>query len=171
MLRAVFSLLALLVLLPAGCSKGELLSPGALAPEVVGADPSGNPVRLSAQRGHPAVVYFYPKDGTPGCTKEACAFRDAFDRYRARNITIFGVSSDDASSHAAFQAEHRLPFPLVADVDGTVSKAYGVASRLGMPARVTFVVGPEGKVVRAFRDVDPAVHADEVLAAIASSPH
>lgn len=145
-----------------------LLAPGAVAPDVVGEAASGDAVHLSAQRGHPAVVYFYPKDETPGCTKEACAFRDAFDRYAKAGVTIFGVSGDDATSHREFRQKHALPFPLVADVDGAVQRAYGVPSRLGMAARVTFLVGPDGKIARVFPDVDPGVHAEEVLAAIAA---
>jgi thioredoxin-dependent peroxiredoxin len=163
------SLLALtfLLVLPStlGCTKGELLTPGTPAPELVGADRNGKVVRLSEQRGQPAVVYFYPKDGTPGCTKEACAFRDVFDQYQSRQITIFGVSRDDAESHREFQEEHNLPFPLVADEDGSITDAYRVGTRFGMPARVTFLVGPDGKIARVFPDVDPGVHAAEVLKA------
>jgi len=149
----------------AGCSGSSqsMLKPGATAPDVTGIGAGGETVSLSERRGHPAVVYFYPKDATPGCTKEACAFRDSFDRYTAAEITIFGVSGDDAESHAAFRKEHNLPFPLVADVDGRVQAAYGVSSTLGMAARVTFLVDGDGKIAHVWPDVDPGVHADEVL--------
>jgi thioredoxin-dependent peroxiredoxin len=148
-----------------GCHKGELLEPGTRAPEVIGVDRAGKVVKLSEQSGRPAVVYFYPKDDTPGCTKEACAFRDAFDQYQTRGIALFGVSRDDAESHRSFQEKHQLPFPLVADTDGSVQAAYRVGSRFGMPARVTFLIAPDGTIARVFPDVDPAVHAEEVLTA------
>jgi peroxiredoxin Q/BCP len=142
-----------------------LLPVGAPAPDLEGRDVSGKSVHLSDVRGHAAVVYFYPKDETPGCTHEACAFRDAFSRYEARKITVFGVSRDSLESHNEFRTHHSLPFPLVADEDGSVDRAYGVPNVLGMSKRVTFLVGPDGKVVHVWPDVDPALHADEVLAA------
>jgi peroxiredoxin Q/BCP len=146
-----------------------LLPVGAMAPEVTGEAPDGTVTRLSAQRGHPAVVYFYPMDETPGCTKEACAFRDAFGRYQEKHVTIFGVSRDSMASHAAFRNDHQLPFTLVADEDGNVARAYGVPSKLGMSSRVTFLVGADGRIARVWPDVDPAVHANEVLSAIGTS--
>ena len=142
-----------------------LLPVGAVAPEVVGTDPAGKTVRLSEVRGSPAVVYFYPKDGTPGCTTEACAFRDAFKSYEAKHVVLFGVSRDSADSHAKFAASHSLPFPLVADQDGSVSLAYGVSSTLGFDSRVTFLVGADGRIAHVWPNVDPGVHASEVLAA------
>ena len=126
---------------------------------------AGTIAALSAARGHLAVVYFYPKDGTPGCTREACAFRDAFTKYESRRVTIFGVSRDSKESHRQFRADHGLPFVLVAD-DGTAARAYGVSSLLGMESRVTFLVGGDGRILRVWPDVDPAVNADEVLAAV-----
>jgi peroxiredoxin Q/BCP len=143
-----------------------LLPVGRLAPEVVGERPDGTIARLSALRGHPAVVYFYPADETPGCTKEACAFRDAFKEYDALHVTIFGVSRDSEQSHAEFRTKHALPFPLVSDEAGTVSQAYGVSSTMGHAARITFLVGADGKIARVWPDVDPGVHAKEVLAAV-----
>src|SRR5579859_677693 len=116
-----------------------LLTVGSAAPDFEGKDAAGHPVRLSEQRGHPVVVYFYPKDGTPGCTTEACAFRDAWKRYDEKGVAVFGVSRDSESSHDAFRAKHTLPFPLVADEDGSVDRAYGVPSLLGMSKRVTFL--------------------------------
>jgi thioredoxin-dependent peroxiredoxin len=149
-----------------------LLPVGAEAPDVQGKVGDGSPVLLSAVRGHRAVVYFYPMDETPGCTREACAFRDAFTKYTERHVNIFGVSRDDEESHKEFRAKHKLPFPLVADDDGTVAKAYGVSSTLGMASRVTFLVGANGRVLRVWPNVDPGVHADQVLAAVddAESP-
>jgi peroxiredoxin Q/BCP len=141
-----------------------LLPVGSSAPDVEGRNANGKTMRLSEVRGHAAVVYFYPKDGTPGCTHEACAFRDAFQRYAAHGVMIFGVSRDSEESHKDFVAHQALPFPLVSDEDGSVDRAYGVPNVLGMSKRVTFLVGPDGKVSHVWPDVDPAVHADEVLA-------
>jgi len=144
-----------------------LLSVGSAAPEVVGADAKGTTFRLSAQKGKFAIVYFYPKDDTPGCTKEACAFRDAFDKFVAAGVTIFGVSRDPEPSHKAFQQKYTLPFPLVADTSGAVQKAYHVPSNMwGGTKRVSFLVGPDGKIAKVFPDVDPGVHAKELLAVI-----
>lgn len=146
-----------------------LLPVGTVAPDVVGARADGTTARLSALRGHPAIVYFYPADESPGCTKEACAFRDAFKEYEALHVTIFGVSRDSEQSHTEFSTKHALPFPLVADEDGVVSQAYGVSSTMGLDARVTFLVGADGKIAKVWPDVDPGVHAKEVLAAVRST--
>ena len=144
-----------------------MLKVGAKAPDLTGKDPNGQSVSLHDRAGKVAIVYFYPKDGTPGCTKEACAFRDTFDRFNERGVTIFGVSRDDEESHAKFRAEHSLPFPLVADPSGTVQKAYGVPNKFpGLAARVTFLVAADGSIAKVWPDVDPAVHADEVFQAI-----
>jgi peroxiredoxin Q/BCP len=146
-----------------------LLPVGAAAPEVVGTDAKGTTFKLSAQKGKFAVVYFYPKDDTPGCTKEACAFRDALDKFAAAGVTIFGVSRDDERSHKAFQQKYALPFPLVADPSGAVQKAYQVPNSIwGTPKRVSFLVGPDGKIARVFPDVDPSAHAKELLGVIAT---
>jgi len=143
-----------------------LLPKGAKAPEVVGKTSDGTPTALSSVHGHVAVVYFYPKDETPGCTREACAFRDVFAKYQSRQVTIFGVSRDSEQRHMEFRTKHQLPFPLVADENGSVSRAYGVPSLLGMTSRVTFLVGKDGTILRVWPNVDPGVHAEEVLAAI-----
>ena len=148
-----------------------LLVAGAAAPEVVGTDAKGTTFKLSAQvkAGKYAIVYFYPKDDTPGCTKEACAFRDAFDKFVAAGVTIFGVSRDSEPSHKAFQQKYTLPFPLVADTSGAVQKAYHVPDSIwGKTKRVSFLIGPDGKIARVFPDVDPGVHAKELLAIIAT---
>jgi peroxiredoxin Q/BCP len=147
-----------------------VLPVGATAPDVAGRDATGKLVRLSERQGKPAIVYFYPKDETPGCTKEACAFRDAFTRFSAHGITIFGVSRDSEASHAEFRKQHELPFPLVADESGAIQTAYGVPSRLGHAARVSFLIDGRGRVARIWPDVDPAIHADEVLAAAEELP-
>jgi peroxiredoxin Q/BCP len=153
----------------AQASPEQPLAVGATAPELVGTEANGSQLRLSQVKGEYAVVYFYPKDDTPGCTKEACAFRDAFDRYKTAGVMIFGVSRDSEESHRKFRQNHNLPFPLVADESGDVQRAYGVPSKMGiMAARMSFLVGRDGKIARVWPDVDPGVHADEVLAAVQS---
>lgn len=147
-----------------------LLGVGAVAPNVVGKGADGATLKLSALRGRPAVVYFYPKDGTPGCTKEACAFRDAWQRFSEQQVVVFGVSGDSEASHAEFRQEHDLPFPLVSDESGALAAAYGVKSRLGMPARVTFLIDAAGRIAKVWPDVDPGVHATEVLQAAEQLP-
>jgi peroxiredoxin Q/BCP len=134
----------------------SLLPVGAVAPDVEGKDASGAPVRLSSElkKGHAAIVYFYPKDETLGCTKEACAFRDAFDKYVKAGVTIFAVSRDTEESHRGFREHQRLPFPMVADPSGAVQRAYRVPSINGgkagganndLAARVSYLVAPDGK--------------------------
>jgi peroxiredoxin Q/BCP len=144
-----------------------LLEVGKPAPELSGVDQEGKTRRIADARGKYLVVYFYPKDGTPGCTEQACAFRDAWDRYREADILLYGVSADDQASHAEFAREHRLPFPLIADPDHVWSTAFGVSTFLGMTSRVSFVVGPDGLVTASYPDVDPGVNARQILADIA----
>jgi peroxiredoxin Q/BCP len=149
----------------------DLLAVGAAAPDLIGKDTAGAPVKLSAQKGRFAVVYFYPKDETLGCTKEACAFRDAFDKFVKADVTIFAVSRDPEASHRAFREHYKLPFPMVADDSGAVQRAYGVPAvkpGVDIAARVTFLVGPDGKIARIWPKVDPVVNAGEVLGAVAA---
>jgi peroxiredoxin Q/BCP len=144
-----------------------VLPAGTVAPDFAAHDAAGKLVRFSEFAGKERVVYFYPKDETPGCTKEACAFRDAFDKYKERGVVLFGVSRDSEESHKKFREHHSLPFALAADESGDVQKAYGVPSKMGVLAsRVTFLVGKDGKVERVWENVDPGVHAAEVLAAV-----
>jgi thioredoxin-dependent peroxiredoxin len=147
----------------AGCAVGGLLPVGSSVSALSGTDQSGKAVSLAAQRGRYAVVFFYPKDGTPGCTKEACAFRDVWDRYQAANVQVIGVSSDNAGSHEEFAKKHTLPFPLVADTDRAWAKAFGVSGVAGFYSRVTFVITPNGQVGRVYDKVDPGLHANQVL--------
>jgi peroxiredoxin Q/BCP len=143
-----------------------LLGVGATAPDVTGTDAKGAPIRLSDVKGKPAIVYFYPRDETPGCTKEACAFRDAFTRFESAGVVVFGVSRDSEASHREFREHHKLPFPLVADEAGKVQAAYGVPSKMpGIAARVSFLVGRDGKIAHVWPEVDPVLHATEVLTA------
>ena len=161
---------ALFTLSLAGCGAtrrpdgGEgLLAIGADAPNLSAVDQNGKTHRLADEKGHPVVVYFYPKDGTPGCTKEACAFRDSWNKFTTANVQVFGVSEDDAKSHEEFAKEQKLPFPILADPSGEWLRAFGVPMRLGMASRVSFLIDANGKVAKVYPDVDPGVHADEVL--------
>jgi len=144
---------------------GEGLLPvGASAPDVVARGEGDADVRLSQMRGQPVVVYFYPADGTPGCTKEACAFRDTWTKFETAKVGVIGVSSNSLASHKSFREEQHLPFPLASDENGSVGSAYGVTKKLWGYDRVTFLVDKEGKIAKVWPSVDPAVHADEVLA-------
>lgn len=161
---------AWVVALTLGCASSNLLAPGARAPDFRAQDQRNETVTLAAQRGHPVVLYFYPRDATPGCTREACAFRDVWARFEAVDARVLGVSTDDVASHASFAREHRLPFPLLADPDRAIMGAYGVGRVFGMASRVTFLIDREGVIRRVFPDVDPGVHATQVLDAIAALP-
>jgi len=134
-----------------------------VAPAFSAPDQTGAVRSLGDYAGRPVVLYFYPKDDTPGCTKEACAFRDAWQKLEATGAQVLGVSTDDVASHAAFASAHHLQFPLLADTDGKILKSYGVGSTFGMASRVTFVIDRSGKIARVFPDVDPAIHADQVI--------
>ena len=136
---------------------------GTLAPDVAGQDPSGKTVRVSDNRGKAVVVYFYPADGTPGCTKEACAFRDAWTKLDQAGIVVLGVSSNSAESHKKFQEAHHLPFALAADESGAIASSYGVSKKLWGYDRVSFLIGKDGKVAKVWPSVDPGVHANEVI--------
>jgi thioredoxin-dependent peroxiredoxin len=140
-----------------------LLAAGSAAPDLGGADQGGKLHRIADEHGHPLIVYFYPKDGTPGCTKEACAFRDTWDRFQTAGVQIYGVSADDQKSHEQFAKEQKLPFPILADPGHAWSAAFGVPTKLGMDSRVSFLIDPAGKVAKVYPNVDPAIHADEVL--------
>jgi len=147
-----------------------LLPQGAVAPDVVGESLGGEQVRLSGLRGKAVVVYFYPQDETPGCTKEACAFRDAWKDLDRANVAVMGVSVNSAEKHREFQKTHQLPFPLASDESGSIATAYGVPKRLWGYDRVTFLVGKDGRVARVWPDVDPGTHAQEVIAAASTLP-
>jgi peroxiredoxin Q/BCP len=123
----------------------------------------GTRLHLAELKGKPVVVYFYPKDETPGCTKEACAFRDAWDGLAKKGVVLIGVSSDDAASHKAFAEHHKLPFHLVSDPSGDLAKAFGVPMKDGYIARQSFVVGADGSVKKIYRKVDVIVHAQEIM--------
>lgn len=150
-----------------GCSRsgaGGMLAVGALAPELSAVDQHGRKHELVDYRGRPTVVYFYPKDSTPGCTTQACAFRDIWSEYEKAGVAVMGVSTDDQKSKESFAKEHNLPFPILSDPQGLWVGAFGVPTRLGMASRVSFLLGKDGRVVRVYPEVDPGVHAAQVLA-------
>jgi thioredoxin-dependent peroxiredoxin len=132
-------------------------------------------IRLSQFRGQPVVLYFYPKDDTPGCTTQACAIRDNYDDFQERGAVVLGVSPDDETSHVKFKQKHGLPFTLLADPDHEVSEQYGVwgerkymgKTYMGVE-RSTFLIDPDGRVAKIMRRVKPDTHADLVLDALAA---
>lgn len=113
--------------------------------------------------GQKTVLYFYPKDDTPGCTKEACAFRDRMDDYKQADIQVYGVSLDSPESHRQFRKKHSLNFPLLTDESGRASEALGVLGDRGLANRVTFLLDSEGKIAKVYPDVSPETHADDIL--------
>jgi peroxiredoxin Q/BCP len=130
-------------------------------------------VTLSSLKGSPVVLYFYPKDDTPGCTAQACGIRDAWDAFERAGAVVLGVSPDDEASHGRFKAKYELPFTLLADTDHAVAEEYGVwgektfAGKTYMGVhRSTFVIDADGTVAKAFHDVKPAEHTDQVLDAL-----
>lgn len=148
-----------------------MLQEGDAAPDFVTTDQNGNTVKLSDHSGKRIVLYFYPKDDTPGCTKEACSFRDADDVFKAKGIKVFGVSTDSEKSHQKFISKYQLPFDLLADTEKTIVEAYGVWAEKSMygkkymgTLRKTFLID-DGKIVKIFDKVNVSEHADEVLAA------
>ena len=146
---------------------------GQQAPGFTLTSDAGDEVSLEALRGRPVVLYFYPKDDTPGCTAQACGIRDAWGEFERAGAVVLGVSPDSEASHAKFKAKYELPFSLLADTDHAVADAYGVwgekayAGKTYMGVlRSTFVIDADGNVARAFPNVKPAEHADQVLAAL-----
>ncbi len=145
---------------------------GDRAPSFTASDETGRAWSMKALKGRTVILYFYPRDNTPGCTTEACDFRDRYDAFVKKKVTIFGVSADTAKSHAGFKAKHGLPFPLLVDEDKKICRAYGVwksktlyGRRFMGVERSTFVIGPEGLIERALRKVSVSGHAQSLLEA------
>ena len=149
-----------------------MIKEGAAAPNFTATNTNGDTVRLKDLRGKKVVLYFYPKDDTPGCTKEACSFRDAFSEFKKQGIEVIGVSTDSEASHKKFTAKYKLPFTLLADTDHSIADAYGVYGEkkfmgrtyMGVK-RMTFLIDEKGKVTKVFEKVKPEEHAREVLEA------
>jgi peroxiredoxin Q/BCP len=139
---------------------------GDTAPAFEMFDQYNKPHKLSDYKGKWVVLYFYPKDDTPGCTTQACGFRDDIFKIRALNAEVIGVSVDNTESHAKFAEKHGLPFPLLSDGDAEVAKSYGSAWSLGpikIAKRHTFIIDPEGKLARIYRDVKPSENSAQVI--------
>jgi peroxiredoxin Q/BCP len=150
-------------------SRAVVPSPGGLAPDFALPSQQGVSVSLKDYRGHWIVLYFYPKDQTPGCTREAHNFQIDQSKYAERNAVVLGVSVDSVDSHQKFCAKEGLNFKLLADSDGRVSRAYGSLKNLGVvkfAARHTFLIDPTGRLLKTYTSVDPARHSAEVLAAL-----
>ena len=149
------------------------LKEGDPAPTFTARINGGGTVSLEDFRGQNVILYFYPRDNTPGCTKEACAFRDQFDQIKRKGAVVLGVSTDSVQSHDKFVEKFNLPFPLLADEDKTIAQAYGVwglktflgKTFLGL-RRITFLIGPDGKIKKIWPKVKPEEHANQVLASL-----
>ena len=140
---------------------------GDKAPAFSLATDGGGKITSASLKGKNVVLYFYPKDDTPGCTREACSFRDDLAQFGKKNAVVLGVSLDDAASHAAFKDKYKLPFTLLADTDGAICRAYGVlAPEKSHASRWTFLIDPTGAVKKVFRDVKVDGHSREVLDAL-----
>jgi len=146
---------------------------GNTAPEFELLDENGNQHSISEYRGKPLILYFYPKDDTPGCTTEACNFRDDYSAYQQAGVTILGVSPDSSKSHMKFKTKYGLPFSLLADEDHKVADLYqvwGPKKFMGKSyegiLRTTFLIDPNGQIVKVFENVKPAEHSAEILAAL-----
>ncbi|HXQ69427.1 MAG TPA: thioredoxin-dependent thiol peroxidase [Pyrinomonadaceae bacterium] len=149
-----------------------MIKEGTTAPAFKTTDANGETVSLKELKGQKVVLYFYPKDDTPGCTKEACSFRDAWGKFKKQNITVLGVSPDSEASHKKFESKYKLPFTLLADKDHAIADAYGVwgekkfmgRTYMGV-MRTTFLIDEKGKIKKVFEKVKPEDHANEVLEA------
>ncbi|NER84170.1 MAG: thioredoxin-dependent thiol peroxidase [Leptolyngbya sp. SIO1D8] len=150
------------------------LNVGDPAPPFELPDAEGKIFHLSDLQGQWIVLYFYPRDNTPGCIKEACGFRDAYAEYQNQDVVVLGVSTDDAKSHRKFATKHNLPFPLLIDTDGAIATtygSYGLKKFMGKEymgiTRSTFIIAPDGKLAKIYPKVKPEPHAQEVLADLA----
>lgn len=171
----LFLVAALLLLLaPAACAVEDVPPPpaaGAPAPAFALPDQTGTVRSLADYAGKWLIVYFYPKDQTPGCTKQVCAFRDSIDRVRAAGAEVVGVSVDDVASHEKFAKKYSVPFPLLADVDKKMAREYGVlTAKLGFQyaRRDTFVIDPQGRIAKHYENVDPEANVEQVIADLAA---
>ncbi|WP_437732456.1 peroxiredoxin [Sorangium sp. So ce1335] len=151
-----------------GAAQAAPLKPGDAAPDVTLTLHDGRQVKLSSLQGKQVLVYFYPKDDTPGCTVQAKGLRDGWADLQAAGLEVYGVSTQDAQSHQSFIQKYDLPFPLVVDVDGAVSKAFHVPMRNDFASRQSFLIGKDGKIKQVWLEVDPKEHAAAILDAAKS---
>jgi len=157
---------SLLLLLVRLAQAGEIPRVGQVAPDFSLPDQDGKPHQLKDYAGKWLVLYFYPRDDTPGCTQEACAFRDDFHQLTALGAEVVGVSLDDSSSHAEFSKKYHLPFPLLADKNAEVAARYGVLLNLGLfkvAKRYTFLINPQGQIGKVYDKVETSRHSREII--------
>jgi peroxiredoxin Q/BCP len=173
---AAFGLIVAIILLQPRIARAESLKEGDLAPPITTQMVAGDqitPFSLSDFRGRKIILYFYPKDDTPGCTKEACAFRDGFARFQTAGLTVLGCSVDSSEAHRKFIKKYSLPFPLLLDPDRKIATNYGAANGipiLGLDKRITYVIDEEGRILKVYPNVDPSVHATQILADLPAPP-
>ena len=141
------------------------LAVGTIAPSFTTTDDEGKTVSLSDFQGKTVVLYFYPKDDTPGCTKQAQSFRDRYTEYQNKEMVVLGVSMDDQASHQKFKEKYGLPFTLLVDSDGTITKAYDVEGG-GYAKRITYIIDGEGKITHVDANVNTSTHAEDILATV-----
>lgn len=167
-MKTLFTIILVAVLATSGFS-AEVPKPGEKAPVFEGIDQDGKAWKLSDRLGKEAIiVYFYPKDETPGCTKQACGFRDRHEELQKLGVTVVGVSRDDAASHKKFREKHDLKFPLLVDTDGKLTDTFGASNAdRSRSRRVSFLIGRDGKIVHVVDTRDAQVHLDELKAAAA----
>lgn len=151
-----------IMILSFACSAGPELQLGTTVPDFTLPDENDSLHTLSDYIGQRIVVYFYPKDDTPGCTKEACGIRDSYKGFEENNIVVLGISYDDADSHRKFKLKHGIPFSLLTDSDKTVSKLYD-AGGFFFPSRKTFLIDEHGKLIKIYEKVDVTTHAGDIL--------
>jgi peroxiredoxin Q/BCP len=166
----VIVILAVVLLVPRLLSRSATPSEGSVAPDFTLTSQDGSPVSLKDYRGKWVILYFYPKDQTPGCTREAHNFQVDQPKYAERNAVVLGVSLDNVDSHKQFCAKEGLNFKLLADPDHKVTSQYGSLMNFGVvkfAARHTFIINPQGRIAKAYTSVDPARHSNEVLTALA----
>ena len=165
----VLALAVVFVALRPRWARAELLKEGQVAPPFSTHMVQGDQVRsisLTDLHGRTVILYFYPKDDTPGCTKEACSFRDGFARFQNAGLVVLGCSVDSGESHKAFIKKYGIPFPLLLDPDKTIATEYGAANGipvLGLDRRITYVINQDGIIERVYPKVDPSVHSTEIL--------
>ncbi len=159
-----------LLVLRTRSARAEMLKEGEIAPPIATQMVYGDqiaPFSLAEYHGRKVVLYFYPKDDTPGCTKEACAFRDGFSRFQSAGLTVLGCSIDTSDAHRAFIKKYNLPFPLLLDPEHKIASAYGAANGipiLGLDRRITYVIDENGRIAKVYPNVDPSSHAGQIIA-------